>query len=85
MGAATEYRYHRLNFPGTIHIEPEVFIQFCLCIIKSVAYHGFPKILIVNDHGSNTPLVDLVDEFRAWPIAPCSDQQTGPVQSQIRW
>jgi creatinine amidohydrolase len=25
-----------------------------------VAYHGFEKILIVNGHGSNTPLVDLV-------------------------
>ena len=51
---------HHLDFPGTIHIEPEVFIAFCLNITKSVAYHGFEKILIVNGHGSNTPLVDLV-------------------------
>ena len=51
---------HHIDFPGTIHIEPEVFIAFCLCITKSVAYHGFEKILIVNGHGSNSPLVDLV-------------------------
>jgi len=51
---------HHIDFPGTIHIEPEVFIAFCLNITKSVAYHGFQKILIVNGHGSNTPLVDLV-------------------------
>jgi creatinine amidohydrolase len=51
---------HHIDFPGTIHIEPEVFIAFCLNITKSVAYHGFEKILIVNGHGSNTPLVDLV-------------------------
>ena len=51
---------HHIDFPGTIHIEPEVFIAFCLNVTKSVAYHGFEKILIVNGHGSNTPLVDLV-------------------------
>jgi creatinine amidohydrolase len=51
---------HHLDFPGTIHVEPEAFISFCLSITKSVAYHGFEKILIVNGHGSNAPLVDLV-------------------------
>jgi creatinine amidohydrolase len=51
---------HHIDFPGTIHIEPEVFIAFCLNITKSVAYHGFQKILIVNGHGSNAPLIDLV-------------------------
>jgi creatinine amidohydrolase len=51
---------HHIDFPGTIHIEPEVFIAFCLNITKSVAYHGFEKILIVNGHGSNSPLIDLV-------------------------
>jgi creatinine amidohydrolase len=51
---------HHIDFPGTIHIEPEVFIAFCLNITKSVAYHGFKKILIVNGHGSNHPLVDVV-------------------------
>jgi creatinine amidohydrolase len=51
---------HHIDFPGTIHIEPEIFIAFCLNITKSVAYHGFKKILIVNGHGSNSPLVDLV-------------------------
>ena len=51
---------HHIDFPGTIHIEPEVFIAFCLNITKSVAYHGFEKILIVNGHGSNMPLADIV-------------------------
>ena len=51
---------HHIDFPGTIHIEPEVFIAFCLNITKSVAYHGFEKILLVNGHGSNAPLIDLV-------------------------
>ncbi len=51
---------HHIDFPGTIHIEPETFIAFCLNITKSVAYHGFKKILIINGHGSNGPLVNLV-------------------------
>ncbi|MEW4567042.1 creatininase family protein [Tautonia sp. JC769] len=51
---------HHIDFPGTIHIEPDVFINFCLNITKSVAYHGFKKILIVNGHGSNAPLIDLI-------------------------
>ncbi|MDQ3247766.1 MAG: creatininase family protein, partial [Chloroflexota bacterium] len=51
---------HHIDFPGTIHIEADAFINFCLCITKSVAYHGFKKILLVNGHGSNTPLIDLV-------------------------
>ncbi len=51
---------HHIDFPGTIHIEPDVFMAFCLNVTKSVAYHGFEKILIVNGHGSNVPMVDLV-------------------------
>ncbi len=51
---------HHIDFPGTIHIEPDVFVAFCLNITKSVAYHGFNKVLIVNGHGSNAPLIDLV-------------------------
>ncbi len=51
---------HHIDFPGTIHIEPEVFIAFCVNITKSVAYHGFKKMLVVNGHGSNMPLADLV-------------------------
>ena len=51
---------HHIYFPGTVHIEPETFIAFCLNITMSVAYHGFEKILLVNGHGSNSPLNDLV-------------------------
>jgi creatinine amidohydrolase len=51
---------HHIDFPGTIHVEPEAFLAYCLCVTKSVAYHGFRKVLVVNGHGSNSPLVDLV-------------------------
>ncbi|GAA0617075.1 creatininase family protein [Kribbella sandramycini] len=51
---------HHIDFPGTIHVEPETFIAYCSDITKSLAQHGFRKILLVNGHGSNSPLVDLV-------------------------
>src|SRR6202161_1491370 len=51
---------HHIDFPGTIHIEPETFIAFCLNITKSLAYHGSENILLITGHGSTAPLVDLV-------------------------
>jgi len=50
---------HHIDFPGTIHIQPDHFINYCVDVTKSVAYHGFKRIAIVNGHGSNGPLVDL--------------------------
>jgi creatinine amidohydrolase len=50
---------HHIDFPGTIHIKPEVFIEFCVNITKSLAFHGFKHIVIVNGHGSNTSLADI--------------------------
>src|SRR2546421_10867367 len=39
---------HHIDFPRTIHIEPQPFIASCLTITKSVAYQPFEKILPVN-------------------------------------
>ena len=54
------YVHHVMDFPGSLNIHHEHFIQFCLDICKSLAYHGFKKIIIVNGHGSNHNLVDMV-------------------------
>ncbi len=54
------YCHHVMDFPGTINIEPETFVRFLLDITRSVAYHGFKRIVIVNGHGSNAPLVEQV-------------------------
>ena len=51
---------HHIDFPGTVHVEPQTYIDYLVNVTKSVAYHGFEKILIVNGHGSNTPTNDLV-------------------------
>jgi creatinine amidohydrolase len=54
------YTGHVMDFPGTINSHFEHFIDQVLDITKSLAYHGFKKIVLLNGHGSNMPNLDLV-------------------------
>ena len=51
---------HHLDFPGPITIGAETLIRYGVDVCKSLAHHGFHRILIVNGHGSNTPFTDIV-------------------------
>ena len=53
------YNEHHLDFPATIHIDHETLIRFVIDIGKSLAHHGFEKIIIVNGHGSNTAPMEI--------------------------
>jgi creatinine amidohydrolase len=54
------FNWHHIDFPGTIGIDTTHLMNFLLDITKSLAYHGFQRILLVSGHGSNTALLDLV-------------------------
>jgi creatinine amidohydrolase len=54
------YTGHVMDFPGTINTDFEHFMHQVLDITKSLAYHGFKKIVLLNGHGSNMPNLDLV-------------------------
>jgi creatinine amidohydrolase len=54
------YTGHVMDFPGTINTHFETFIRQVLDVTKSLAYHGFKKIILLNGHGSNMPNLDLV-------------------------
>jgi len=54
------YVHHVMDFPGSLNIHHEHFIHYCLDICKSLAYHGFKKMILVNGHGSNHNLVDMI-------------------------
>ena len=54
------YTGHVMDFPGTINNDFEHFMHHVLDITKSLAYHGFKKIVLLNGHGSNWPNLDLV-------------------------
>ena len=53
------FNEHHLDFPGTIAVEGDTFIRYVTDIGKSLAHHGFRKILLVNGHGSNVPFLDI--------------------------
>jgi creatinine amidohydrolase len=53
------YTGHVMDFPGTINTHYETFIRQVLDVTKSLAYHGFKRIILLNGHGSNMPNLDL--------------------------
>jgi creatinine amidohydrolase len=53
------YSPHHMDFPGTITISWQTFVNYVKDVCLSLAHHGFTRILIVNGHGSNTPLVEM--------------------------
>lgn len=54
------FNTHHMDFPGQITINGRTFIEYCLSVTKSLVYHGFQKIIIVDGHGSNMPFLDIV-------------------------
>jgi creatinine amidohydrolase len=54
------YNEHALDFPGTIHVHYDHFIEYCLDVCKSVAYAGFDRIVIIDGHGSNEHLCEFI-------------------------
>jgi creatinine amidohydrolase len=53
------FNEHHLDFPGTIAVEGPTIVNYVTDIGKSLAHHGFRKILLVNGHGSNVPFLDV--------------------------
>jgi creatinine amidohydrolase len=51
---------HHMDFPGTLSVDPQHMISYVLDVCLSLAHHGFKNILMVNGHGSNAPILDLV-------------------------
>lgn len=53
------FNEHHKDFPGVIYIQPETLLHFVGDVTDSLAHHGFRRILILNGHGSNHPVLDL--------------------------
>lgn len=64
------YTGHVMDFPGTINNDYRHFVDHVLDIVKSLAYHGFKKIILLNGHGSNMPNLDLVADEPTWRLTP---------------
>ena len=53
------YTPHHMDFPGTVSLRWNVFVESLLDCGRSLCRHGFDRILLLNGHGSNAPLVDI--------------------------
>ncbi len=53
------YTPHHMDFPGPITIGWDTFVRYCTDIGTSLARHGFKRILYLNGHGSNIPLMEM--------------------------
>jgi creatinine amidohydrolase len=53
------YSPHHMDFPGTVTIAWDTFCRYCTDVATSLVRHGFPRVLLVNGHGSNQNLVEM--------------------------
>jgi creatinine amidohydrolase len=51
---------HHMAFPGTISLSSATFVALLTDLCGSIAVHGFQRILLLNGHGGNAQLVQLV-------------------------
>jgi creatinine amidohydrolase len=51
---------HHMRFPGSVTLRAETLIAMCEDIVGSVVRHGFRRILIVNGHGGNGGVIDVL-------------------------
>ena len=50
---------NHIDFPGTITVSTETLINLISDICRSLSFHGFKKILILNGHGGNNATIDV--------------------------
>lgn len=69
--------FHHMNFPGTITLSVNTFMQVLVEVGASLRAHGFERFLIVNGHGGNiAPMgaatVRIMEEVNPHFIGACS-------------
>jgi len=53
------FNVHAFDFPGTMHVPRDPFVDYVVDICKSFSYHGFKRIILYDGHGSNMPPLNL--------------------------
>jgi creatinine amidohydrolase len=53
---------HHMSFPGTLTVRHESFLAYAFDMLSSVIAHGFTTIVIVNSHGGNQAIGQVLAE-----------------------
>jgi len=56
------FAIHHMDYPGTINIDSSLLIEVAYCVGKSLARHGFKKIIFANGHGTNNASLDIASK-----------------------
>jgi creatinine amidohydrolase len=51
---------HHTRFPGTVTVRPETLIAMIEDVVASVLAHGFRRVVVVNGHGGNAGVMDVL-------------------------
>jgi creatinine amidohydrolase len=53
------YNEHNMDFPGTVSVRMENLLNYYFDVGESYARMGFERLILLNGHGSNAPIVEL--------------------------
>ena len=53
---------HHMDFPGTLTVSHETLLAYVCDLLESVVHHGFKNIVILNSHGGNTGIAQVILE-----------------------
>lgn len=56
VGLSTEH----VNFCGSVTLKPDTFYHMLYDICRSLHHHGFRKIAMLNSHGGNSPIIQVL-------------------------
>jgi creatinine amidohydrolase len=51
---------HHMRFPGSVTLRPETFMAIVEDMVAALVRHDFHRILMVNGHGGNSGLIDVL-------------------------
>lgn len=54
------YTMHNMDFPGTMTLGAETLLAAGVDLVTSLAHHGCRRIVLLNSHGSNWSILDLI-------------------------
>lgn len=54
------YTMHNMDFPGTMTLRTETLLAVGVDLVTSMVHHGCRRIVLLNSHGSNWSILDLV-------------------------